>query len=94
MQIVKAVSQVVPDAIAALLRESPLSPGKVEFAWNTAVGAGMARATRPRFDNGVLFVDAETPAWSREVARSSPIILKRLQSLLGESIVQRIVVRE
>jgi predicted nucleic acid-binding Zn ribbon protein len=89
----KPVSQVVPEAIAALLRETPLSPGKVEFAWKATVGPAMERVTKVRFENGVLFVQAQTPAWAREVRRGSSLIRKRLEALLGLEVVQRIVVQ-
>jgi hypothetical protein len=40
----------------------------------------------------VLIVETTSPQWSREVMRSSPVILKRLQTLLGD-VVDRIEVR-
>ena len=90
----KPVSQVVPSAIATLLRESPLSPGKVEFAWKTAVGPATGRVTVVRLEAGVLFVDARTPAWAREVTRSSTVILSRMRTLLGDGVVKQIIVRK
>jgi hypothetical protein len=41
----------------------------------------------------VLLVDATSPQWSREVARSSGVILKRMQELLGAEVIERIEVR-
>jgi predicted nucleic acid-binding Zn ribbon protein len=84
---------VVPGAIVALLRDAPLSAGKVTFAWNAAVGPAVQRATSVHLEGGVLLVDASSPQWAREVSRSTPIILRRLQQLLGEHTVVSITVR-
>ena len=84
---------VVPGAIIALLRDTPLSAGKVTFAWSAAVGPALQRATSVRLEDGVLLVDAASPQWAREVTRSTYVILRRLQQLLGEQTVTQIVVR-
>ena len=68
-----------------LLRDAPVSQGKVGFAWRVAVGAAVERATRIRLEAGVLFVETDSPQWSREVMRSSPVILERLRGLLGRN---------
>jgi Dna[CI] antecedent, DciA len=87
------IGSVVPGAIVALLRDAPLSAGKVTFAWNAAVGPAVQRATSVHLENGVLLVDAASPQWTHEVLRSTPIILRRLQPLLGEGTVVSITVR-
>ena len=87
------IGAVVPGAIVALLRDAPLSAGKVTFAWNAVVGPAVQRATSVHLENGVLLVDAASPQWAREVLRSTPIILRRLQPLLGEGTVVSITVR-
>jgi hypothetical protein len=40
----------------------------------------------------VLLVEAVNAQWAREVRRASPVILPRLQSLLGVDAVERIEV--
>lgn len=87
------ISSAVPGAIAAMLRSGPLSPGKVNFAWNTAVGPALQRVTAVRLEHGVLIVDAASAHWAREVSRSTRMIMARLQTLLGEAAVTSIVVR-
>ena len=82
-----------PGAIVALLRDAPLSAGKVSFAWSAAVGPALQRATSVRLEDGVLLVDASSPEWAREVSRSTYIILRRLQQLLGAATVTQIIVR-
>ena len=76
----------VPGAIAELLRGTPMSPGKVDFAWKTAVGPAFGKVTSVRLEGSLLLVDAASAHWVREIRRSSPIILRRLQALLGDSL--------
>ncbi len=76
-----------------LLRDVPLSDGKVGFAWRAAVGPAVERATRVKLDQRVLIVETTSPQWSREIHRSSSVILKRLQDFLGTDAVDRIEVR-
>jgi len=87
------VSAGLPGALVELLRGSPLSDGKVAFAWTAAVGPAIERATRIKLDRRVLLVETDSAQWSREIMRSSPVILRRLQSLLGAEQVERIEVR-
>lgn len=84
----------MPGALAGLLRDAPLSPGKVAFAWQAAVGAALARVTAVRLEDGTLLVDAPSRQWAREVSRSSHVILSRLQALLGTEVVTKLHVRQ
>ena len=90
----RPLSQALPGALAELLRDAPLSPGKVNFAWRAAVGAGVERVTAVRLEGGVLVVEAASTQWAHEITRSSPLILARLKMLLGHDTISRIVVRE
>ena len=83
----------MPGALIELLRGSPLSDGKVTFAWKAAVGPAIERVTHVKLERRVLLVETPSAQWSKEVMRSSPVILNRLQSLLGTDIVERIEVR-
>jgi hypothetical protein len=76
-----------------LLRDTPLSDGKVGFAWRAAVGPALERATKVKLEGKLLIVETTSLQWSREVMRSSPLVLKRLQTLLGVGVVERIEVR-
>jgi hypothetical protein len=89
----KALHTAMPSALADLLGSAPLSPGKVDFAWKTAVGVAVQRATAVRLEGNVLLVDTTSAQWAREVMRSSPVILRRLQMLLGANTVVAIHVR-
>ena len=84
----------MPGALVELLRDAPMSPGKVTFAWRAAVGAAFHKVTSVRLEGRVLIVEAASKAWAREVTRSRPIVLRRLQTLLGKETVTSISVRE
>jgi predicted nucleic acid-binding Zn ribbon protein len=87
------LAHVVPAALMELLRTTPLSDGKVGFAWRTAVGPALERATAVKLEAGVLIVETTSAEWAREIRRSSSVILGRLQGFLGKDTVTKIVVR-
>jgi hypothetical protein len=80
--------QVIPDALAVILRKAPLTPDKVAFAWRTAVGPAVDRVTTIELRGRVLQVRARDAAWQREVERSAALIRTRLAALLGDDIVR------
>ena len=90
----RSFGQVLPATLVHLLRDTPLSNGKVEFAWNAAVGPAVQRATAVKLDGTTLIVDVATAQWAREMKRSERVILTRLQSLLGCEVITTIVVRQ
>lgn len=73
--------------LPVLLRKQPLTPEKVQFAWRLSVGAAIDRATRVRLAGATLLVHGE-PQWLKEIERSQSLILRRLQRVLGESVVR------
>ena len=77
------VQQFMPAAVAEILRKAPLTPEKVAFAWRTAVGPAVAKATSVELREGVLRVRAREVTWLREVERSAPLIRSRLATVLG-----------
>ena len=83
----------MPSALAVILRNAPLTPEKVALAWRAAVGPAVDKATSVELQDEVLRVRAKDAAWRREVERSSPLILARLQTLLGKDVVRFIDVK-
>lgn len=79
-------------ALASILRRAPLTPEKVAFSWRTAVGPAVDKVTTVELRDGVLYVRAKDAAWQREVERSAALIRSRLDGLLGDRVVRRIVV--
>src|SRR5262245_34943692 len=89
----RALSHVVPLALRELLRNTPTSPGKVAFAWATAVGPALQGSTAVRLVQRTLIVETSSAQWTKEVRRSTATILPRLQALLGADAVTRLEVR-
>jgi len=89
-----SLHSVVPRALTELFRHGPMSQGKLEVAWRVAVGDGIARVTTVRLQaDGVIDVLPADQRWTKELKRSSSMILTRLIGLLGDGSVTRIVVR-
>ncbi len=85
------LTQILPAAVALFVRDAPLSAGKVAFAWKTAVGAAIDRATAVTLlDGGTLEVRVTGQHWRREIRRSTPVVLERLATMLGDGTVRRI----
>jgi predicted nucleic acid-binding Zn ribbon protein len=88
-----AAHECVTSALQTLLRDQPLSTGKVTLAWEVAVGRAMARVTRVSLSSdGTLAVGAENRHWAKEIYRSTGLITSRVNRLLGDNAVRRIEV--
>ena len=88
-----AARHCVTSALQTLLRDQPLSKGKVALAWSAAVGRTIDRVTSVSLgQDGTLRVRADDRHWAREVGRSSPLIRSRVNRLLGGGIVKRLEV--
>lgn len=83
----------VPNVVHDLLARSPMSPGKVEFAWRLAVGPSLERVTHAELsEDGALEVRVADAAWRKEVKRSQALILAKMQHLLGASVVKKLTI--
>lgn len=78
------VHQFMPTALAEILKKAPLTPEKVTFAWRSAVGPAVDKATTIELRGRVLYVRARDASWQREVERSAGLIRSRLAALLGD----------
>ena len=87
------LTDALPGALVQLLRDTPLSDGKVGFAWRAAVGPALERVTAVKLEGAVLIVETPGTAWASEVRRATGVILPRLQSLLGRDAVTSITTR-
>ena len=84
------VQQIMPAALASVLRLAPLTPEKVAFAWRTAVGAAVDRVTSVELRGSTLAVTVKSEQWRHEVTRSAALIRSRLNFVLGDGVVTRI----
>jgi predicted nucleic acid-binding Zn ribbon protein len=69
--------------LAEILRRQPASKEKTAFAWQLVVGPALARATTVDLKDGVLAVRSTDERWIQEIRRAAPLVLGRLQDLLG-----------
>ena len=84
---------VLPSVLSDLLKKGPTSAAKLELAWQVAVGSTLARVTQVRLGApSVLVVAVPDERWQRELRRSTKMILARLRSLLGDTVVTRLEV--
>jgi predicted nucleic acid-binding Zn ribbon protein len=85
--------QVLPAVLARAVRQAPLTPEKVAFAWRAAGGAAIARVTEVALgEDGVLAVRSHDPRWAKEVHRLRRELVRSLEPWLGEGIVSTIEV--
>jgi len=89
----RPLASALPGALSQLLRDAPLSDGKVDFAWKAAVGPALERATAVKLEGATLIVEVTSAQWAKEIKRSNGVILARLQTLLGRKAVSRIQIR-
>lgn len=82
------IHRFIPDALAVVLRKAPLSPEKVAFAWRTAVGPSVDRATSVELEGSTLRVRAKDAQWRREIEHSAALIRARLDVFLGQGVVR------
>jgi hypothetical protein len=87
------VHQVMPAALAEVLRKAPLTPEKVAFAWRASVGPAINKVTTIELRGRVLHVRTKDASWQREVERSLGIVRSRMETLLGRGVVGDIQVR-
>ena len=90
VRVMVPVQQVMPEALASVLRRAPLTPEKVAFAWRTAVGAAVDRATSVELRGSTLVVVVNSDEWRHEISRSLALIRSRLNFVLGDGAVARI----
>lgn len=79
-----------PGVLAEIIRRQPASKARTAFAWQLVVGAALARVTTVELADGVLTVRASDPRWAEEIRRAHPLILERLQQVLGPHAVDRL----
>jgi predicted nucleic acid-binding Zn ribbon protein len=77
-----------PRALRQALAQQPTSSGKVLFAWALVAGPALSRSAAAEWRDGVLYLQAKSETWRRELVHARPELLARLTSLLGPGIVR------
>ncbi len=64
---------------------------EIQRAWSEAVGAAISAEARPSSERGgVLTVSCSASVWAHELDLMAPVIIERLNVLLGGSRVERL----
>jgi len=79
--------------IAEIVRRQPASKERTNFAWQLAVGPALARATTVDLHDGVLTVRALDRRWIQEIERARENVILKMQQILGNDQVTRLVTR-
>jgi predicted nucleic acid-binding Zn ribbon protein len=83
--------QVLPKVLAHAVRQAPLTPEKVEFAWRAATGAAIAKASTVSLgDAGLLTVTSTDARWATEIHRLRHTLVRSLEPWLGAGVVSKI----
>lgn len=89
----RSIQTLAGGVLAEVVRRQPPSPARTTFAWQLAVGPGLARVTSVEMDGTTLRVRAADPRWLKEIQRARDVILSKLQQLLGNDAVTTISTR-
>ena len=90
----KKLSALVGDLYQVLGMEEAFQQFKTLQRWNTVVGETIAEATvLERFTGGQLFIRVKNPVWRMELNFRKKEILAKLNTALGNVIVQEIIFR-
>jgi predicted nucleic acid-binding Zn ribbon protein len=91
------VSRAAPRSLSSALTQltSTLAPAttlaRVQAAWEQAVGAAVAGASRPTAErDGVVTVLCEASVWAQELELMSAELIVRLNAELGETAVREL----
>jgi hypothetical protein len=84
------IQSLTTGVLAEMIRRQPASKEKTRFVWELAVGPAIARVTTVDLVEGVLTVRCSDQRWTSEIARARPLIISRLQQMLGPGTVKRI----
>ena len=79
--------------LAEIVKRQPASKERTNFAWQLAVGQPIARATTVELTDGVLRVRALDQRWIREIERARDRVIGKMQQILGEDQVIKLVTR-
>lgn len=91
-----------PEKIGGIIKLKNIAPkGKkkeklkiLELNWRFIVGERLSERTKPgKLSKGTLFVNAENPSWGTEVSAQSEEIKRKVKSLIGTGVVERVKVR-
>jgi predicted nucleic acid-binding Zn ribbon protein len=87
------LQSILSNTLVEIVRRQPASKERNTFAWQLAVGPGLARVTTVELSGGVLWVSAADARWAVEIERAREPVLQKMRHLLGPSEVATLKIR-
>jgi len=85
------IRSILEKTIQSLEINVPLKTYSILGAWNEIVGESVAAHSRPRaIRNRILFIDVAHPTWMQQLQFLKPTLLEKINTFLGESLIQDI----
>lgn len=88
------MAKLVPGVMKRLGLAERVHQAQVFHQWSQIVGQDIARHAQPvALKNGILTVHVDHPTWHHALLPMKPLVLQRVQNLIGKTAVRNIVFR-
>ena len=85
------IRSILEKTIQSLEIDVPLKTYSILRAWDEIVGESVAAHSQPRaIRNRILFIDVSHPTWMQQLQFLKPTLLEKINTFLGESLIQDI----
>ena len=85
------IRSILERTIKSLEIDVPLKTYSILGAWNEIVGESVAVHSQPHsIRNRILFIDVAHPTWMQQLQFLKPTLLEKVNTFLGESLIQDI----
>lgn len=85
------IRSILERTIKSLEIDVPLKTYSILGAWNEIVGESVAAHSQPHsIRNRILFIDVAHPTWMQQLQFLKPTLLEKVNTFLGESLIQDI----
>jgi hypothetical protein len=87
----QSIRSILEKTVKALEIDVPLKSYSILGAWNEIVGKSVAEHSQPRsIRNRMLFIDVSHPTWMQQLQFLKPTLLEKINTFLGEPLIQDI----
>ncbi len=91
MQKPQPIRSILEQTIKSLEIDVPLRTYSILGAWSNIVGESVAAHSQPHsIRNRILFIDVSHPTWMQQLQFLKPTLLEKVNTFLGESLIQDI----
>jgi hypothetical protein len=87
----QSIGSILEQTFKSLEIDVPLKSYSIWNAWKEIVGESIALQTQPRsIRNRILFIDVSHPTWMQQLQFLKPTLLEKINTFLGETLIQDI----